>query len=163
MISGIVAGCGSGGGGGSNEANESSAPSEPSVVIPWGPRSFGKNEYIKRANRVCQESRTFIPTSYEGRFRNVNSGKLYAEATTGIFLPQIQVWFDDISYLGAPPHDKPQIEDLLTTMQLAIYDSEKQPILSSRELSDRFAEYNRLAHAYRLNRCLVENPPFATS
>ncbi len=160
VLVGALVGCG---GGSDDSATKTASSSEPSVTIPWGPKSFGRAEYIKRAEQVCKEGRTSMPTSFRGRYRNVNSGKLYTEATSNIFLPGIQLWFDDVAYLGAPPGEKPQVAELLTAMQRAVYASEAQHIVSSGQLIAQFAHYNQLAREYGLNRCLVEGVPFAAT
>lgn len=158
------AGCGD-----SNKEGETSATTAASTDIsipfwPYGhPKSIDKALYLERANDICQRGRNEMPKGFDGRYRNVNSGKNYTEATENIFLPGIQLWFDDIAYLGAPPGEKAQVEKFLTAMQRAVYASEAQHIDFSRQLIAQFADSNRLARAYGLDSCLVEGTPFATS
>jgi len=154
---------------GEDTDSESSATTIPAadITIPFwdnGPRSISRVDYLKRANAICQRGRNQMPRSFEERYRGVSSGKLYDEATSGVFLPGIQLWFDDIAYLGAPPGDRSKVEDLLIAMQRGVYESEEaQPIFSPEELKSHFAESNRLTGAYGLASCLVEGVPFEPS
>ncbi len=160
------AGCGSGSDDKGSPISTTTAASAGITIPFWPnghPKSIGKTLYLKRANNVCQRGRNQMPRSFEGRYRNVNRGKLYTEATANIFLPGIQLWFDDIAYLGAPSGDKAQVEKLLTAMQRAVYASEAQHIDFSGQLIAQFAESNRLVRDYGLDSCLVEGTPFATS
>jgi hypothetical protein len=158
-----LASCGGGSDNGEKSEPAARAGTEGITIPFWdnGPREISKTQYLKRANAVCQEGRDQMPESFGGRFRNVSHGKLYDEATSDIFLPGVQLWFDDVAYIGAPPGDKPQVEALLIAMQRAVYKSEKaQPILFSGDLIGEFAESNRLVRAYGLRSCLVEGAPF---
>lgn len=164
-IAGFV-GCGSGDKNGESTTTTTTAASTGIAIPFWPngqPKSIGKALYLKRANNVCQRGRNQMPRSFEGRYRHVNRGKIYTEATANIFLPGVQLWFDDIAYLGAPPGDQAQVEKLLTAMQRAVYASEAQHIDFSGQLIAQFAESNRLVRRYGLDSCLVEGAPFATS
>jgi hypothetical protein len=141
-----VSGCGDG----DSDANDTANLAE--VLIPWGPSKYG---YIQEANKTCKENWAQVQRSFAERYRHVSHGARFNEAAQNIFLPSLQLVFDDISYLGAPGNDKPQIEKILIALQLAVFKGQDEGVSSSRQLGTLFSKFNRLASQYDLNACLV--------
>ena len=95
--------------------------------------------------------------------------QLFAYSARTNFLPHIQFWFDDISYLGEPMGAKPeresmimvlQPEDTLKILQLSVFSGEEQRVSDAKQLAAIFSSYDRLARKYGLNDCLVEETSF---
>ncbi len=160
MISIVAAvGCGSDDSAGSPGVAAANSGS-PDVNIPWGPESLNRAEYTRRANGVCKESWEQMLESFAQRYQSETTAKKFTEASKNIFLPGMQFWFDDISYLGAPPGEKEQVETILTAIQLAVFSGQKQTALSPKQLATIFSESNRLVHGHGLDSCRVSETSF---
>ena len=156
-IAAIAAGCG---GGSDATGDPSTSEGSTAVIPPVKTSSISKAEYIPRANKVCDESWESMLESFASRYHSATKGKPFVEASENIFLPSMQFWFDDISYIGAPEGEKDQVENMLESLQLAVYKGEEQPVSSPKQLVAIFADFSHLAGQYGLDSCLVEESSF---
>lgn len=133
--------------------------------LPVHVTRMDKSDYIARANRLCRVStadmrKRYTQLNQEKRSQR-SARQIFAEATRNNFLPHMQFWFDDISYLGAPRGDKEEIEAMLEVLQLAVFSGEEHRITGSAELAAAFSSFTRLARQYGIDECLVSAQTFA--
>jgi len=124
-----------------------------------------KQEYLARANRICRQSwESMRKDSAYDRSHELpgtpRRSQVFAHLSRSSFLPHIQFWFDDISYLGAPKGDRALVEDMLKVLQLSVYSGEERRITSPAMISAVFGGFNRLARAYGLKSCIADANAF---
>lgn len=102
-------------------------------------------------------------TSFKQRYKGILEGKPFAAASKNIFLPSLQIQFDDIQYIGAPEGEEAQVEEMIGALQLAVFSAQEQTVSSPAQMAKIFADFNRLALAYGLDSCPVEEDTFAPS
>lgn len=125
-----------------------------------------KAEFLERANEICRVGWNVLRKQFahiqEKRGPRLNRKELFAFATKYNFMPHIQFWFDDITYLGLPEGEKrKEIEDMLYALQLAVFSAGERRVTDSDELSAVFSSFNRLAREYGLDECFVEGDSLA--
>lgn len=155
LASAATLGCGSG------SSNEASVTSGPRTSVTTS--SVSKTEYINRANGVCEKSWAIALPSFQRRYKSTLHGKAFNAASQNIFLPSLQLQFDDIQYIGAPDGDERQVEEMIGALQLAVYRGEEQIVSSPRQMVHIFAKFSRLAIQYGIDSCPVEEATFKSS
>lgn len=156
----LVAGCGDEG----ESTGSDQAAAEPRIGLPVFVNSLAKAEYLKEANKLCRISWADMLQEFDRYRRERGSregeGDLFAYVSRQSFLPHMQFWFDDISYLGAPKGDREEVEDMLKALQWAVFSGAELRIGSPGTMAAVFSSFNRLAREYELNDCLVEASSF---
>lgn len=153
-IAAIATGCG----GSSGENARTSETTGPNTSVTTS--SITTAEYIDRANGVCDEAWPRMLYSFERRYGGTLKGKPFAAASKNIFLPSLQIQFDDIHYIGAPEGEQEQVEEMVDALQAAVYSGEKQTITLPAQMVKIFAKFNRLASQYGIDSCPVEEASF---
>ncbi len=155
----VATGCGSDSGDRTITVTVTREPGLPTHVS-----SMTKAAYIAHADRICRVSSTNMHRDYatyrEEKGSQLSKSQLFAYATRASFLPHMQFWFDDISYLGTPKGDKTEVETLLEALQLAIFSGEERRVNTADELSAVFSTFTRLARQYGFDNCLVDEETF---
>jgi hypothetical protein len=169
----LISGCGDGDGD-STEAGDRAGSDgnprrivklEPEIGLPLMVNSLTKSEYLARANKICRVSTADMVKQF-ARYRrqqgsNQSQSEQFAYMARNVFLPHIQFWFDDITYLGAPRGgNKSQLEIVLQELQVAVHVGEAQSITSARQLVDVLSTFNRAARRYGLDGCLLDETSF---
>jgi hypothetical protein len=148
----------SGGCGDSETTSRKTYPVSASTTVTTG--SLSKAQFVARSNRICRNTWRRIDRRIAG-FQARRQGKadqatLFAQATHSYILPGIQVAiFDDLHLLGAPEGESGEIERTIGSLQAGIDRSQKRRITSVPALETEFADFNRFAAWYGLDRCLV--------
>ena len=147
--------------------SNSDRPREPAKAT-----SMTKAHYIARADGVCKKSWAFMLDSFSRRYRavsahvdnasyfNASYGKRFQSASRHIFLPSMQIRFDDIQYIGSPKGEKEMVETLIGSLQKAVYTGWERRIRSPKQFAQIFHRFNRLAYEYGINSCLVYEASF---
>jgi hypothetical protein len=159
----------SGGCGGSEDDNAQSKagaaqPVKPETGLPLRPSRYSSAEFIRRANKLCRESYAAMFKEFRYREKHrppMSDSRVFARESSNNFLPHMQFWFDDITWLGAPDGKKTEAEQMLEALQLAVYAGQDRRIEDAAELVAIFASYTMLAREYGLDDCLVEERAFA--
>lgn len=170
-IAAVNSGCGSNGA----RDTTSSASNPARSTIPGTPvvtNTLTKAKYIARADAVCQRSWADMYDSFEQRYPRValsyqneralsaGEAKQFGSASRNIFLPSLQIQFDDLHYLGSPRGDEQQVEAMLNSLQQAVYHGWKQRISSAKQFAAIFHRFTVLAYHYGINSCLVYESDF---
>jgi hypothetical protein len=142
----LAGGCGEG------DGSADDATDADEISVPWGPSVLG---YVDATNKICRENWAHVKRSFAERYDYASRGKRFDEAAQNVFLPSLQLVFDNVSYLGAPVGDKPQIEEMLISLQLAVFKGQEGTVTSLGQLETLFDRFNRRARAYELNACSV--------
>lgn len=129
------------------------------IGLPVFVNSLTKAQYLARANKLCRRSWADMLnefTYYRNRRNpNADQSRLFAYVSKESFLPHMQFWFDDISYLGAPRDEEVKVEDMLKALQWAVHSGQERRIPSASFLVAVFSSFNQLAREYGLDGCLV--------
>lgn len=169
-IAAVVAGCG----------NASSSESTPSVATqaaghPKGPAKetpISKAQYIAQANKICVRNWGFLHAIFMRNYRKLAlhlnkslflkpaDAKKFRNASKEIFLPSIQILFDDVQYLGSPSGEQDEVEAILGAFQQEVYAGAKKPNKSPAQFAATFSRFNRLAGQYGIDSCLIRPASF---
>jgi hypothetical protein len=156
-------GCGGDGSDGTSKQDRDLS-TVPRIGLPVFTGSLTKAQFIARSNEFCRESWADMlqeaARHRRERASKASEAELFAYSSRYSFLPHIQFWFDDISYLGAPKGEEEQVEDMLKALQWAVYSGEERRIASIELMTAVFSSFNRLAREYGLDECLVDRGAF---
>jgi hypothetical protein len=156
-------GCGGSAGGDSSahDGHEFSVEGNTTATIS---ASLTKAKFVAHVNSLCKRKWPFILHAFreyrgdlgtsEPRLSNtqrfVKATRLAYFASIGFHI------FDEAHRLGAAPGQKRAVEEVLGSMKEGIERGQRQrPVTSRAQVKALFAEYNRLAHRYGLDECLV--------
>ena len=139
--------------------------SDSSTPPPIATASFGKAEFIKRANAICEREREAALPRLAAYLARVNAKggqgnkKKLSNDLQEAFVSSVQAQTDQIRKLGAPSGDEKQIEELLAFSQQSVDAFEASSVPSdpdavSAELGKAFRQTNRLLGDYGLSSCL---------
>lgn len=160
-----IGGCGGTDDSADTEPTATERPAE--IGLPLVVNSLGEDQYLARANAICRKSWARMRKSFRRIQREEGSrlgkGELFDLASERVFLPGMQFWFDDITYLGSPKGHKERLEKTLYALQIGVFAAEGEFISSPAELSAIFASFSMLAGFNGLDDCLVEEQSPARS
>jgi hypothetical protein len=158
-----AAGCG-----GTAEGDPAPAGREYSVradTVMTTETSVTKASFVSGANDLCRREWPNVLhnfTKYSGwQSPRLGEATVFAKAVRLSYMPGVDYYvFDEIHAMPAPPNEKGAIEEVIGTMQSAVERGEGRggepvPIPSRAKLQAMFADYNRLAHRYGLDECLI--------
>lgn len=137
----IAAGCG----GGSDNTGSAS--------------SLSKAEFVKKGNAICARGQKEIDEGVEnfGKEHNL-SGKVPTKAernelTNDVLIPIVLKEVDNIRALGIPSGNEKEVEAMLSAVEEATVEIEKDPSLLNPAGAGPFKKPNKLAREYGLNAC----------
>lgn len=165
LVAIAIAGCGNGTDDDSEATRDLSTV--PRIGLPVFTGKLTKAQYLDRANGLCRESWADMLREY-ARYRWERGGReseaaVFAYSSRLSFLPHMQFWFDDISYLGAPEGDEVDVENFLKALQWAVFSGEERRISSVELMMAVFGSFSRFARAYGLDECVVDRESFQLS
>jgi hypothetical protein len=134
---------------------------EASTTVLTGP--LDKPQFVVRVNKICREGwaeilDNFTEYSSWKQEDGLNEDEAFKKSVRLSFLAGFDFHvFDPIYQLGGPPGEEKEIEDIIGALQLAVELGQRRiNITSPEQLTNHFAEYNRLAQEYGLTDCLVD-------
>jgi hypothetical protein len=157
----LAAGCGSEGHG---ETQGSTVRASTTMIVR---PALTRPEFVSEVNDICRRRWRFVLNAVKQTavmwLRNhpkVGVEQNFARALHISYFVSIDFHiFDPIQRLGAPPGQKEAIERVIGTMQEAVERGERTGgISSAAQLTTLFADYNRKARHYGIDRCLVAGP-----
>lgn len=147
-----IAGCG----GGSDGASASG--DGPTITTS----SLGKEEFIKRASKACQDLRedifekaaAYLSKHTPEKPSRAQETAVFADMVRAVLLPIIREEIEAIRELGAPAGDEDEIETMLTTEQEEVDSLAKLKHAVSRFQFERyFVKAAKLFEEYGLSEC----------
>jgi hypothetical protein len=155
----LAAGCG-----GSDEGTAATDSHGYTVqaVTTVSPNKLTKAEYIARANQICRQGWHIVLQNfaeYSGwQSPKMTREEVFTKSVRLSFLAGLDFHiFDRLHQLGSPKHEEHRVETVIGAMQLAVELGQVKVLIRSvPQLNSQFADYNRRAHRYGLNRCLVD-------
>lgn len=149
----LVAGCGS-----SSSSSSTGASGASGTSGAQGP-ALSKSQFLAQGNAICAKGDKEINAAGKKVF---SQGQAPSQATqekfvTDTVIPNIQSQIDAIKSLSPPSGDEDQVSAITDAAQSALDKVKADPTLitqsQSGSQSDPFAEANKLANAYGLNKC----------
>jgi hypothetical protein len=149
VLASIAAGCG---GSEDGTTDTSTAP------------ALTKAEFIKQANGICGRTNKQFEDEFE-RFAEKEttsqsqelSNAQFREAAETLFIPIVGQQLKEVRALGAPQGDEQQVDKILSSAEKALQEARQDPTILFVEGDGPFAEANKLAGAYGLDKCGGEN------
>ncbi|HMJ72193.1 MAG TPA: hypothetical protein VK471_02385 [Solirubrobacterales bacterium] len=157
-IAAIAIGCG-GTGDDPATAGDRTYSVEGNTTLTTG--TITKRQFISRVNGFCREAWWFVQHNFNQFIHTqdpaMGKRKRFAEAMQLTTVNAIEFhMLDSIRFLGVPADQKQQLEAVFTPMLSAIERGRRMDdIYSLAQLSALFGVFNRRAHQYRLDDCLV--------
>lgn len=143
----LISGCG--------DSNSEGSAGEITVEAS----SLSKEEFIKRADAVCNASKKKLDLELAAYFRTNPQPRSQAgqetwlrEFAEDVFLPIHEKRIDEISAIGAPSDDADEVATILNAFQQRLKAIRARPVEFSR-VSEPFAKPVKMATAYGLNGC----------
>jgi hypothetical protein len=147
----VLAGCGGG---------DSSSTTGASGTSGTQGAALSKSEFLAQGNAVCTKGDNEINAEAKKVF---TQGQAPSQAdqekfVTDTVIPSIQSQIDGLSALSPPSGDEDQVQAIIDAAQSALDQVKADPsLLTESGGSDPFAEANKLANAYGLDKCGSDN------
>jgi len=145
----LAAGCG-----GSDSGSATGAAIGQEVTVTSG--SLSKAEFIKRADKICEDSRSEFSKAFNDFAKTNKPGADLAgwvdEVAHKFFLPTYEEEIEQISALGAPSGDEEEIESFLNALQTRLDAIDQSPTELSKTITP-LKKPEELAKAYGLTGC----------
>ncbi len=159
----LFSGCGGSSGDSSSSSDTSGGGASGDTQIVVEGNSLTKAEFIKQADRICEQQRG----QFEEKFEEiVGAGGLNALASVKLpkaealvyeaYAPPHEQIVEQVSALGAPDGDEQVITALLEAIQTGVDEAEREPLKFSQSTKEDFpsvAKAERLSIEYGLNIC----------
>ena len=171
VLAAIIVGCGGGAGdsgstGGEASKNGGHQSSTRAETTATTTKSVTKTnpKFLAQANSLCRRKWRFVLNAvrqtavlWAKQYPRVDERQNFLRAVHLSYFASINyVVFDWIRRLGAPPGQAQAVEDVIETMQEAVERGERGvPVTSVAQVKGLFADYNRKASRYGLDKCLV--------
>ena len=152
MVAGLIvlAGCGGGDDTSSTSAGASGTSGEQGA-------SLTKSEFLAQGNAICENGNQEIQAAGKKLFTQSQppSAAEQEKFATDTLIPSIQEQIDGIKALTPPAGDEDQVNAITDAAQSALDKAKADPALLTDQggQSDPFAEANKLANAYGLDKC----------
>jgi len=162
----LVIGCG-GGGGTSSKGSSGESTTQATVAVNSG--SLTKKQFIKQADRICEEGRHEFEDKLEALLKNLGqSGQSgldvlntleasHEEALVNqFFIPIHKKELDRISALGVPSGDEADVTSILSAIQNGLDEAKNRPseFTHTRLINfPGFSEAAKLATVYGFTEC----------
>lgn len=161
-VAALIAGCGAGGQD-PNTTTGSTAPSSRPYGLLYVNPGLTKQKFVAHVNGLCRRKWRFIQnavrqTSVLTGAARPQTSKLqrYTAGVQQSYFASIGFHiYTEVQHLGAPPGEKQTVEDVLKAMLDGMRRGEATPIARPAQVRAVFSDYNRLAHRYGLDECLV--------
>lgn len=146
----VVAGCG----GGDDSSGDSGAAGAEAAEADLEETTITKAEFVKQADAICTASSEKLQDDFKALRQELN-GANQAESGASLItltLNSLEATHDEITALGAPSGDGPQVEAILEPLQGAIAAAEA----NSKDIgpaNDQLAKARKAAAAYGLTGC----------
>lgn len=122
--------------------------------------SLTKAQFLKQANAICaqtnkefeDELERFVEKETNSQSQELSNAQFRKAAET-LFIPTVDRQLKEVRALGAPEEDEQQVDKILSSAEKALQEAEKDPTVLFVEGSGPFAEANKLATAYGLDKC----------
>jgi hypothetical protein len=118
--------------------------------------ALSKSEFLAQGNAICEKGDKEIDAAGSKIFTQSQapSQATQEKFVTDTVVPNIQGQIDGLSALSPPSGDEDQVQAILDAAQSALDKVKADPSLITQQAqSDPFAEANRLAQAYGLDKC----------
>lgn len=123
------------------------------------PAAIAKPEFLKQANAICADTnQELIKTSEEfTKEKNLPENSRPTDAQLGeltkLVMPAINRQVEELRALGAPAGDEAEVNAILSAVEVAMEEGEKDPATIFGVDGGAFAKANRLAIDYGMEKC----------
>jgi hypothetical protein len=119
---------------------------------------MSKSQYVKKADRVCEEGTKDTEVDFGVFLREEQNVKSPTEAdfvklVETVVAPNIEAEVEELRELGAPSGDVGKVEAMLEAREESIAIAEENPEAVIRDTKKVFGEASRMASEYGLKAC----------